>query len=397
MVASPRVAFFPDAFHETNGVARTSRALAAAAAKRGLPFLCIHAGSVTKWVPEGAEARLEIARGPISFALEHDLRHDLLLWRHSRRVLDTVRAFNADVVHITGPSDIGQLGAYVAHRLNLPLVGSWHTNLHDFAAWRMQKWLGFLPGAGRRQVSDWIRRGSLWAVLRFYRMPSVLMAPNLELVEFLHRETGKPTYLMRRGVDTTLFSPTKRDADDATFRFGYVGRLSSEKNVRLLPSIERALIAAGQTRFRFLIVGEGSERRWLAEQMTHAEFMGVLHGESLARAYANMDLLVFPSETDTFGNVVQEAFASGTPAVVSSCGGPKFIVRPGVSGFVASDDRGFIEVAQTVIADRGRHQCMRVAARRQALGASWDLVLDEVVEAYDAATHRTDTCEVNAP
>jgi glycosyltransferase involved in cell wall biosynthesis len=397
MVASPRVAFFPDAFHEANGVARTSRALVAAAARRGRPFLCIHAGPVTRWAPETAGSRLEIARGPISFALEHDLRHDLLLWRHCRRVLDAVRAFKADLIHITGPSDIGQLGAYAAHRLNLPLVASWHTNVHDFAASRVEKQLRFLPRAGRRRVADWTRCGSLWAVLQFYRMPSVLMAPNLELVEFLHRETGKPTYLMRRGVDTTLFSPTKRDAHDGTFRFGYVGRLSSEKNVRLLPSIERALIAAGQTHFQFLIVGDGSERGWLEQQMQHAQFMGVLHGESLARAYANMDLLVFPSHTDTFGNVVQEALASGTPALVTSCGGPKFIVRQGVSGFVASDDRGFLEVAQTVIADRGRHQGMRFAARRQALGASWDLVFDEVVEAHAAATHRMHRCEVIAP
>jgi phosphatidylinositol alpha 1,6-mannosyltransferase len=396
MVASPRVAFFPDAFHETNGVARTSQALVAAAARRGRPFLCIHARPVTRWAPVGGRTGLaahgellahggllEIARGPISFAVEHDLRHDLLLWQHGRRVLDAVRAFKADVVHITGPSDIGQLGAYVAYRLSLPLVASWHTNLHDFVACRVERQLGFLPRAGSRHVADWIRRGSLWAVLQFYRMPSVLMAPNLELVEFLHRETGKPTYLMRRGVDTTLFSPTKRDADDGTFRLGYVGRLSSEKNVRLLPSIERALLAAGHTRFQFLIVGEGSERRWLEQQMT--------------RAYANMDLLVFPSHTDTFGNVVQEALASGTPALVTSCGGPKFIVRQGVSGFIVPDDRGFIEVAQTVIANRGRHESMRVAARRQALGASWDRILDEVVEAHAAATHLSVTCEDAAP
>jgi len=173
----------------------------------------------------------------------------------------------------------------------------------------------------------------LWATLQFYRLPDVLLEPNLELVEFLHRQTGTPTFLMRRGVDTTLFSPTKRDVRDGTFRFGFVGRLSREKNVRLLPRLEQALLAAGHAQFRFLIVGEGGERPLLDRQMQCADFTGVLHGESLARAYANMDLLVFPSETDTFGNVVQEALASGTPALVSSGGGPKFIVRPGISGF----------------------------------------------------------------
>src|SRR5206468_533319 len=124
--------------------------------------------------------------------------------------------------------------------------------------------LGFLPMRAQHSIAEWIRRGVLRTVLQFYRRPAVLMAPNVELVEFLRRQTGKPTYLMRRGVDTALFSPAKRDrgADDRTFRFGYVGRLASEKNVRLLPCIERAILAAGHHPFRFQIVGAGAERRW---------------------------------------------------------------------------------------------------------------------------------------
>jgi phosphatidylinositol alpha 1,6-mannosyltransferase len=385
MALHPRVAYFPDGFHETNGVARTSRALVAAAARRRLPFLCVHAGDRTVRAEEGTSTRLQLARGPMSFALERDLRHDLLLWRHLPRVLDTVRGFGADVIHITGPSDIGQLGAYIAHRLHVPLVGSWHTNLHEFAARRLDRRLAWLPGASRRRIAGWIERSSLWATLRFYRLPSVLLAPNLELVELLHRETGKPTYLMRRGVDTTAFSPALRTVDDGIFRFGYVGRLSSEKNVRLLARIERALVEAGHDRFRFLIVGDGGERAWLEQQMTRADFAGVLHGEDLARAYANMDVLVFPSETDTFGNVVQEAFASGTPAIVSAAGGPKFIVRPGISGIIAAGEREFIAAAAAAMTDSARHCRMRDAARQQALGASWDAVLDEVMTAYEAA------------
>jgi phosphatidylinositol alpha 1,6-mannosyltransferase len=387
MPRPPRIAFFPDSFHEANGVARTSRALVASAAKRRLPFFCIHAGPVTRWIEEGDGGRLELGRGRMSFALDHDLRHDLLLWRHFRRVAAAVRAFRADVVHITGPSDVGQLGASVAHRFGLPLVGSWHTNLHAYAECRIERRLRFVPACGRRGVAAWARRRALWATLQFYRLPSVLMAPNPELVDFLRAQTGKPTYLMRRGVDTTLFSPAKRDKDDGQFRLGLVGRLSSEKNLRLLPGIERALLAAGHTNVRFLIVGDGRERSWLEGQLQHADFTGVLGGDALARAYANMDLLVFPSETDTFGNVVLEALASGTPAVVSRHGGPKFIVRPGVSWLVASDERDFIDATRSLVGDRARHHDMRKAARRHALEASWDRVLDEVVLAYVAATN----------
>ena len=202
-----RVAFFPDAFYETNGVARTSRALAAAASRRGVPLLCVNGGPATRWIENGPCSQLELARGPASFALEHDLRHDLLLWRHRRRVRETVRAFAPDVVHITGPSDIGQLGVYVARSLNLPLISSWHTNLHEFAARRIEPWLRWLPPVSRRWVSHSVQRGALWATLKFYRLADVLLAPNLELVDLLRQQTGKPTYLMRRGVDTTMFSP----------------------------------------------------------------------------------------------------------------------------------------------------------------------------------------------
>src|SRR5262245_3548831 len=107
MTPTLRVAFFPDAFDEANGVARTSRALTAAAARRKFPLLCVHGGPTTAWAVNGDIGRLQLARGPISFPIEHDLRHDLLLWRHTSRVVDAVRHFGANVIHITGPSDIG--------------------------------------------------------------------------------------------------------------------------------------------------------------------------------------------------------------------------------------------------------------------------------------------------
>jgi phosphatidylinositol alpha 1,6-mannosyltransferase len=93
----------------------------------------------------------------------------------------------------------------------------------------------------------------------------------------------------------------------------------------------------GVTNFRFLIVGHGGDEAWLRERLPRAEFTGVLKGEPLAEAYANMDLFVFPSHTDTFGNVVLEALASGVPAIVTPDGGPPTIVRDGVTGRIVPD------------------------------------------------------------
>ena len=115
-----------------------------------------------------------------------------------------------------------------------------------------------------------------------------------------------------------------------------------KKRVRVLRDVEQALLGAGQRNFRFLIVGDGHERAWLRANLRHAEFTGVLRGEALARAYANMDVFAFPSHTDTFGNVVLEAMASGVPPVVTSSGGPKYLVTTGWTGFVAWDDESFL-------------------------------------------------------
>lgn len=378
----PRVAFFTDSYAEINGVARTSRALVDFAASRRLPMLCVHAGAATQVVHEGSITRLELARGRVSFGVESDLRFDLLFWRHRSLVADLLRDFQADLLHITGPSDVGQVGAYLAHVHDLPLVASWHTNLHDFAALRVGGLLGALPRRARAAIVDATRRHTLKLLLDFYRIPLRVLAPNPELVQLISGATGRPAELMPRGVDTELFSPGHRSSRDAVFTLGYVGRLSAEKNVRLLVEIEQALIRAGRTDYRMVIVGDGRERRYLESRLRRADFLGVLTGIPLARAYADMDLLLFPSDADTFGNVVLEALASGAPVVAMDRGGPRFIVRHGVTGFLASDARGFRDAILATMSDPARLAVMRRAARERALDTSWPRVFAGVYLAY---------------
>ncbi len=223
------------------------------------------------------------------------------------------------------------------------------------------------------------------AVLAFYNLGDVLYAPNQELIDLLIERTGKPVFLMKRGIDTQLFAPAKRTVRDGILRLGYVGRTTPEKNVRFLRSLETALLAANLPPFRFLIVGDGSERVWLSRNMHAADLPGVLRGEELAQAYANMDAFVFPSRTDTFGNVVLEAFASGVPAIVTGAGGPKFIVREGISGFVAGDDEDFVGITSRLLRDTSLRSEMARAAREQACGESWDSVFEKVYEGYRVA------------
>jgi len=386
----PRVAYFPDSFHEVNGVAHTSRQFEAFARRRDLPFLCVRAGSrVPAFTQDGSVWTLELPRGFLSIPLEKDLSFDPAYLRHFSLIQNVFQRFGPDLVHVTGPSEIGLLGAWLARRNGLPLAASWHTNIHEYAARRSAWFLRLLPrrraAAAGQKIEDW----SMAATARFYRLAKVLYAPNPDLCALLERHTGRGCRLMPRGVDAVLFDPAKRqrNPDDRETILGFVGRMSIEKNVALLVRIQQELEQRGITNFRYLIIGQGNEEGWLRERLARAEFTGVLRGEKLAQAYARMDLFVFPSHTDTFGNVVLEALASGVPAIVTPDGGPPTIVRDGLTGRIVSDE-GFTDAIAAILADPARHAQMRQAARAYALTASWDSVFEGVYAGYEAILPR---------
>jgi phosphatidylinositol alpha 1,6-mannosyltransferase len=382
--SSPRVAYFPDAFHEINGVAHTSRHFEAFARRRSLPFFCVRAGPADGSEKDGPVRTLELPRSAFSFPIEKDLRFDLAYWRHLPRILADTRRFRPDIIHITGPSELGFIGAWIAHHLRLPLVASWHTNVHEYAATR-SGWLTRIFGGNGPRVSRQIESAALWSTALYYKQARVLFAPNPQLCALLEHATGRPCHLMTRGVDTEAFSPTYRDRDagDTDFVLGFVGRLSIEKNVALLVAIEQKLRRQGLDNFRFLIVGHGGEEAWLRQHLQCAEFTGVLRGANLSRAYANMDAFVFPSHTDTFGNVVLEALASGVPAIVTPDGGPARIVHDGATGYVRAD-QDFAAAIASLATDGATHATMRRDARQYALSASWDAVFENIYARYEA-------------
>jgi glycosyltransferase involved in cell wall biosynthesis len=387
----PRVAYFPDSFHEVNGVAHTSRNFVAYAERHELPFLCVRAGTREALVVDHGNLRtLELARSAASVGVEKDLAFDPVFWRHAELIEDELHRFKPDLLHMTGPSELGIFAAYFSWKLKLPLAASWHTNVHEYAARRL-KWLttlmpGELGTAAGEAIQSGVQSGALEATMRFYALAKVLFAPNQELCEMLEAGTGRECHLMQRGVDTTLFSPWHRTRDrrpineQNPFILGFCGRLSIEKNVALLPKIQRELAGAGIPT-KFLIIGHGSEEEALRKELPTAEFTGVLRGAALSRAYADMDLFVFPSHTDTFGNVVLEALASGVPAVVTPNGGPKFIVRDGETGAIA-DDVDFAGAIADILRDSVQMEAMRTHAREYALNCSWDAVFDRVYAAY---------------
>jgi phosphatidylinositol alpha 1,6-mannosyltransferase len=378
-----RVAFFTDSFHEVNGVALTSREFVRFARRRAMPMFSVHAGPAKALLQEGTVTTFEFRRGPVRWNFEQDLAIDLLFLRYRNRLRAALEEFQPDLVHITGPSDSGILGALLAHEIGVPLVASWHTNLHEFGARRLAQALGFLPERVRASTAQWFETFSLDQCMRFYRLAKLVFAPNAELVDLLAQRTGRPAYLMPRGIDTELFTTAHRARLDQDFVIGYVGRLSPEKNVRLLAEIESSLIQAGMTNYRFLIVGHGSEHSWLSRVMQRAALPGVLRGVDLARAYASMDAFVFPSSTDTFGNVVLEAMASGVPAIVTRDGGPKYLISSSVTGAIAGRADEFARVILQWSRDPERLAEMRMGARQSAERFSWDAVWEDVYRRYE--------------
>jgi glycosyltransferase involved in cell wall biosynthesis len=376
--AATRVALFADTFYEVNGAARTCREWDAFARRHRLPFYCVRWGSDRALSAEACE----LVRSNLAFLVDPDLRFDPFFYRVLGPVQKQLEKFRPDVIHITSPGDLGILGSILAARLKIRLALSWHTNLHEFAARRVQQMFGWIPRVLRASSARAVEQFVLDRVCWFFGRGDVLFAPNPELRSLLQTRTGKPVFPMGRGIDTELFRPERRNRTDNALVVGFVGRLMPEKNLRLLPRLANALRASGIENFRFQISGSGSERAWLEQNLPRAEFTGVLSGEPLARAYANMDIFAFPSHTDTFGNVVQEALACGVPAVVTGSGGPRFIVRHGVSGFVTESDAEFCERIVQMAREESLRREMGRAARQQVKDQPWDRVFQEVYDAY---------------
>lgn len=380
-----RIAYFPDSYLEVNGVAMTSNRLTNFVRKNDFPFMCVYAGEKTEVTDDGSIRFVSLKRSPLSFSMDEGLKYDPLFQRHVGLVRRELEKFEPDVFHITGLNDVSIIGAYLAWKMDVPMVGSWHTNLHEYAARRLRNRFGFLPDRVSHSVTDFLERKILDGALLYYKMPQILLAPNQELIDMLEEGTGRQARMMIRGVDTEMFSPRHRTVDDDLLRFGFVGRLRAEKNVRLLVELEKELLRAGKTNFRFLIVGEGNEREYLEKNMQTAELTGFLEGRRLSEAYANMDVFIFPSETDAFGNVVQEANASGAPCIVTDKGGPKFIVHEGRTGYIAKNLDDFVKYTIRLMDDPDKLAEMKRESLKFALSRSWDAVFTEVYRSYAEA------------
>jgi glycosyltransferase involved in cell wall biosynthesis len=265
-------------------------------------------------------------------------------------------------------------------RQGIPAVSSFHTNFDQYSAHYGVGWA----------------RGPIWRYLRwFHNRTRETYVPSRATIADLESRGFERLVLWPRGVDSTLFHPDRpararvREAlgfasDEVVI--AYVSRIAAEKNIGyLVDSLAR--VEAERPDARFLFVGDGPEREAVEHAMgPHARFVGYRSGEDLADHYAAADLFAFSSLTETFGNVVLEAMASGLPVVALGAGGVADIVRTGENGVLLSADAAAQEFAacvSTLVADTCERRRMSTAARAYALEQSWDEIMRMLRSRYE--------------
>ena len=303
------VAIFTDNdFDKVNGVTTTFRA-ALQSAPAGIHLRVYTAASLS------AETDSYLALRSIGLPIPFYSEMQMYLPRFWE-FLERARADRIDLVHLTTPGPIGLAALYVAWRLQLPLIGSFHTDLAAYAT--------LLSGSSR--LGALMREYMRWPYGRCARV----LAPSEHTRQLLISAKSNPDRIdvWPRGVDTTLFSPARRSpplrekwhVSDRRPALLYVGRVSREKGLLLLPAISDRLYKLG-IEHRCIVVGDGPLLPTLRDALPEAVFTGALSRQAVAEAFASADCFVFPSTTDTAGNVVLEAQASGLPVIVSGSGG----------------------------------------------------------------------------
>ncbi|WP_369988074.1 glycosyltransferase family 4 protein [Pseudomonas xanthosomatis] len=309
------------------------------------------------------------------------------LWRRWRRQ-------RPDVLYIATEGPLGLSALRAARRLGIAVVSGFHTNFPQYSG---QYGLGLLA----RLLTHYLR----W----FHRRTAITLVPSASQRLELERRGFERLGLMARGVDASLFNPARRSqalreqwglaADDIAVL--YVGRLAAEKNLALLRPCMAALQKSyPQRRLRLVMVGDGPLRASLQQQLPDAMFCGAQRGEVLAEHYASADLFLFPSLTETFGNVVLEAMASGLAVVAYDEAAAAQHIRHGHSGALAmpGDQAGFIDAACWLLEESETLRRVRLNARQHASRQGWPAIVEQFEGyLYDACRGGTANSEAAPP
>ena len=285
------------------------------------------------------------------------------------RLLRAWREDRPDLVHIATEGPLGYAALMAAGRLGLPVSSSFHTNFHQYS-----EHYGF----------SWLTRPVLGYLRHFHNRTRVTLSPSPDLNAELLKDGFRDVRLLSRGVNTRVFSPTKRDPELRS-RWGvspndvvliHVSRLAAEKNYDLLFKAYGAIRSlAPQT--KFVVASDGPMRKKLENKYPWAHFTGFLERDDLARHYASADLFLYASLTETFGNVVTESLGSGLPVVAFDYAAAGRFIEHERSGCLIpfGDADKFVSASATLFQDLERRQRFSIEARKTAETIPWDGVI----------------------
>lgn len=364
-----RVCLFTDTLGDVNGVSRFIRTIAETARERGdrldvltsTRFECPKTPNVWNITPRYARSMPGYATLDV-------------VWPDAGALSRCAEALTPDVVHVSTPGPVGMVGRRFALRQGLPLVGTYHT---DFPA--------YIAHLFDDAALTWVCRA---AMRRFYAPFSRVFTRSAEYakaMESIGIGAGRIERLVP-GIDVRAFDAGLRDergmvwagipgARAESIKALYVGRVSVEKNLPMLARLWPRIAAACQERgvdVQLVVVGDGPYRAEMEQALTghDAVFAGFRYEQELATMYASSHVFVFPSTTDTLGQVVMEAQCAGLPVVVTNKGGPREVTRDGVTGVVASGEKAWGDAVVRLLVDGPLRTRMGAAARSAVLPMS---------------------------
>lgn len=287
-----------------------------------------------------------------------------------------VRTFNPDLIHINSPCPLGHAAVHFGRRSGIPVVATYHTHFPSYAKYYK---IAALEDCG-------------WNYLRkLYNACEQVYVPSLPVMDELSAHGLSSVQFLPHGVDAKVFSASYRSEEwrrahgmEGKTVLLFVGRLVWEKDLRTLARAY-SIITERRRDVLFTLVGDGPARDELRQMMPGALFLGHQTGENLSRAYASSDVFVFPSTTETFGNVTLEAMASGLPPVCAREGGAYGFIEPGVTGMLAAprDPRDLAAKVEFLLENPGRRIEMARAARAFAQEQSWEKIFRRLFESYE--------------
>ncbi|CAM2912749.1 glycosyltransferase family 4 protein [Rariglobus hedericola] len=352
---------------EINGVAMTLAHLVEGLARRGHRVTVIRPRQNSRDLPRSDGLYEELLCPSVPIPGYSFLRAGLPV---RGRLLKSWRSDRPDLVHIATEGPLGYAALSAADKLGLPLTSSFHTNFHSYS-----KHYGFA----------FLTRPALAYLRHFHNRTRITLSPTAELNAELTRDGFHGMRLLSRGVNTEVFTPAVRDdalrrswgAGSEDLVVVHVSRLAAEKNY---PALFEAFarIRASQPSARFVVVGDGPLRKKLIRAYPWIRFTGFLSRADLARHYASGDAFLYASLTETFGNVVTEAMASGLPVLAFDYAAPARYIRNLENGLTVpfGNLTAWHHAADTLAANPSLRRRIGEAARRTAEGISWNHVID---------------------